>query len=536
MRLLPDSKHKKTPMRRKLFLYMLALAVIVLSFLAIGLFFLGNFSSTKAMVAKDLSFQLDVYERQIDKYYDDLTMMGAALSDDVSHIIEHYLSSNGIDFTDINDSLEHVTGIQSEVFGKLHEELLKTKCSGAFIIFNATVNTLIEDAQFSRTGVYFQRSTLDATDESILLYRGIADLGRKNGIMPHRKWRLEFRTDMIPGWNDLPETASVPVEGSACLLNALTLPGTSERALHFIVPINGTDGSAYGFCGFEISESYFKTYFAQSTQISHLSCLFTKKGTDKIDPTTGFSAGVFNGYYLPPNEELLTSDFGDGLVTLNGSSSFVGKTKEIRICNDEYILSVMIPKNEYNEMAAQHIIRMICLILLLLCVIVIVCVVFSRKYLSPLLQGLEQIRKHEHQTNSSDLMEIDDLFVFLTEQDKLHEEENRALLTECDRQKLALDKANNEIKRLSYARKTEVDPDDYEVFKVGIESLTKTEKAIFKLYLDGKTADEIQEICDIRQSTLKYHNHNILGKLGVSSRKQMLRYATLLRQETDDEL
>ena len=40
------------------------------------------------------------------------------------------------------------------------------------------------------------------------------------------------------------------------------------------------------------------------------------------------------------------------------------------------------------------------------------------------------------------------------------------------------------------------------------------------------------EICHIQQGTLKYHNHNILGKLGVSSRKQMLRYATLLKQET----
>lgn len=33
------------------------------------------------------------------------------------------------------------------------------------------------------------------------------------------------------------------------------------------------------------------------------------------------------------------------------------------------------------------------------------------------------------------------------------------------------------------------------------------------MYLCGRSTEE---------STLKYHNHNILGKLGVSSRKQML--------------
>ena len=39
---------------------------------------------------------------------------------------------------------------------------------------------------------------------------------------------------------------------------------------------------------------------------------------------------------------------------------------------------------------------------------------------------------------------------------------------------------------------------------------------------------------NIRESTLKFHHHNILKKLGVFSRKQMLRYATLLKQETQN--
>ena len=66
--------------------------------------------------------------------------------------------------------------------------------------------------------------------------------------------------------------------------------------------------------------------------------------------------------------------------------------------------------------------------------------------------------------------------------------------------------------------------------------LTKTEKNIFNFYLQGKNAKEIAELLNIRESTLKFHNHNIPEKLGVSSRKQMLlRYATLLKQETQNE-
>lgn len=117
----------------------------------------------------------------------------------------------------------------------------------------------------------------------------------------------------------------------------------------------------------------------------------------------------------------------------------------------------------------------------------------------------------------------------------MRDAEHAELKKECESKTDELTKAQNEIARLSYSRKTEVDPDDYEMFKMGMKTLTKMEKTVFELYLEGKTADEILEICAIQKSTLKYHNHNILGKLGVSSRKQMLRYATLLKQETKDD-
>ena len=53
---------------------------------------------------------------------------------------------------------------------------------------------------------------------------------------------------------------------------------------------------------------------------------------------------------------------------------------------------------------------------------------------------------------------------------------------------------------------------------------------MFELYLLGKTAKEIIALTGIKESTLNFHNHNILKKLGVSSRKQMLRYAALMKQ------
>ena len=148
----------------------------------------------------------------------------------------------------------------------------------------------------------------------------------------------------------------------------------------------------------------------------------------------------------------------------------------------------------------------------------------------------------EHAGTKSDIIEIDDLFVYLAEQDKLRDLEtenlkrrNEELATVTENQTNEIGKRQAEIERLAYSRKTEIDPDDYEMFKIGLKELTKTEKTVFDLYLQGKTAKEIADMLDIRESTLKFHNHNILEKLGVSSRKQMLRYATLLKQETQNE-
>lgn len=44
---------------------------------------------------------------------------------------------------------------------------------------------------------------------------------------------------------------------------------------------------------------------------------------------------------------------------------------------------------------------------------------------------------------------------------------------------------------------------------------------------------EIIAIAEIKESTLRYHNQNIYGKLGVNSLKQLLRYAALMQQEPE---
>ena len=73
--------------------------------------------------------------------------------------------------------------------------------------------------------------------------------------------------------------------------------------------------------------------------------------------------------------------------------------------------------------------------------------------------------------------------------------------------------------------------EDYDFFICNLKTLTPTESRIYELYLEGKTAQEITAILGIQENTMKYHNKNIYGKLGVSSRKQLLRFAALKQQQ-----
>ncbi len=67
-----------------------------------------------------------------------------------------------------------------------------------------------------------------------------------------------------------------------------------------------------------------------------------------------------------------------------------------------------------------------------------------------------------------------------------------------------------------------VSAEQMELFVGGLERLTPTETAIYEAYMARVTTKEIMANLNITENTLKYHNKNIYGKLGVTSRKQLL--------------
>ena len=564
MRIMTAIKYSEWSMRAKLFGYMFLLAALILLALVSGLLLLGQFDSAGESAYESLDVQMESFSRDIAGHFDRLAAASIELSNDTSGLIRSHLAEKAIGFDDLNDSAEDIKALHNAMMEPMKQNLMREDCSGVFVLLNATVNTSVKEAKLSRTGIYLQKSGYKTPDKSILLYRGSADIGKAHKVMPHRKWQLEFRVDNFPNYNDIYNCAALPSEQSYFVTDRITLPGTSESAMFVVSPIVGDDGTFYGICGYEVSSSFFRTYYAQPSKIKHLTCLMAKSDGKVLDPLSGFSCGVFHGYYREPKGVLNIEQKEHGLLCfINDEVSYVGVVRDIVLSpnNRPYMLAVTMLKSDYDRAITGSVLRNLVLMALLLFFAVSCCMVFSRRYLSPILKDLEQIKLEDRSQAQSAIPEINDLFVFLSEQDKRYEDsltalarekqtaqsEKKRLQQEYERARFAyesakddylraqqeLDSAKTELDRLAYSRKNEIDPDDFQHFKEGLETLTKMERVIFEYYLDGKNAQDILDLTGIKHGTLKFHNHNILGKLGVSSRKQMLRFAALLKQYED---
>ena len=529
---------------------MLVLAAILLFAMGSGLFLLGRFNSTKKNMAETLSLQIEVFEKDMISYWEDTAAMGIDLSEEMTSLLEQYLQRKGLVFSMLNDSETALADLQESMLSPVCQKLLQSDCSGAFVLLDATINSSLDYAAHSRSGLYIQKSGIGTASPHLLLYRGQADIGKRHGLMPHRQWALEFSTDFFPNYEEHMLQASLPLTSSYRLTEQFVLPGTSEQAALMTVPLIGKDGTVYGLCGFEVSQSHFKQTFAQSTTLNRLICLLALQDQELLRPETGFICGTSHGYFYAPNDRYQIRELGYGLVSLSASSDdYIGMIKPVTLSFSSFDsacrLAVMVPEEDYHSALWKSGLQIFLLLLLLIVFSTVCCLYFSRRFLAPVLTSLHQATSGTRSQYSTSVSEIEDLFAYLDEQDRRHEEvchtlvqekllaetESQRLMAEYEEAQNKYEYAKNEIARLAYYRKQEIDPDDYQRFLDGIPTLTASEQKIFDYYLSGKNIKEIMELAGIKESTVRYHNRNIYSKLGVNSLKQLLRCATLMQQE-----
>ena len=336
-----SESRRRPSLGTKLFGTMLVLAVLLSLLLVLLLFFCGQFSGTAEKYADTLRLQAEFFDREMTSLYNDLTLRTVRLSESAA-----WLTAKAGGAANAAADGGQLRALEAQYIDLLQTELLKANCSGAFILLNAAQQN--GDAH-SRAGVYLQRDFLAANGETLLLYRGNAQAGKAAGIMPHRKWRLEFNTANFPSFASL--LSDVSAQGGACrICNAVTLPGTSERAMLVVLPFAGEDGGMDGLCGFEVSESLFKRTHAQPSALSHITCVFSPAADRRIDVKKGLCSGALNGYYLPPKDDLAVRDFKEGLLSLsNAYGSYIGitRTLDLNTAGAPYAVTVMMPRTDF---------------------------------------------------------------------------------------------------------------------------------------------------------------------------------------------
>ena len=283
------------------------------------------------------------------------------------------------------------------------------------------------------------------------------------------------------------------------------------------------------------------------TEQSHIFCALLDRSSDGY---VGQIAGNQSGYF-PPVDSVFTVENNLSLTVFHsGDIEFIGKMRELAVGTTTHVVAVMLPAEEYQNLVKTVQLKIAAILFIAAFAILAVALWGSKKYVAPILKDLERIKDGTGlEQGSSRVLEIGDLFAFLEQQDReheaalstLHQEKLEAqirqerLQNELHQANSEYESAQTEIARLAYSRKQEIDPDDFQYFLKGISQLTPTEQKVFNLYLEGKNAKEIIAILEVTENTLKFHNKNIYNKLGVSSRKQLLRYATLMKQQEEND-
>ena len=490
-------KIRQSPMSARLVWACLLLVALLLLTFGAALFLFASLHNTKKDISRSLSIQYSVFENDMARYFDQLAVMGVNLSEDMGAQVDAQLARREMTFAQLNDSPEVLNALEEEMIEPLCRCLRQTGCSGAFVLLDATVNTRMEGAEHSRAGLYVQKSGADTPTVPLLLYRGSAEVGKTHGVMPHRKWRMEFQTDQFPDYDRWMTPTDAPLYQSYALTERFALPGTCEEVQLFLLPLRGGDGTFYGLCGFEISESYFKQSFAQPSNFARLSCLLAPAG-DGLGADAALSSGTTGGYYRAPRGTLALRSMGGGLTQLSGSGSTYAGISALCSLNgaQSYRLAVCIPMADYQRLVFSGNLQMLLIGLFIAFFVVFCSLSFHRRFLSPAFRQFEEDRR-----------------------------ESRRRMEELQLERQQMQTALN---RLANACRNESVPESFQTFVDGIPTLTKTERRIFEGYLAGLRSREIVEQLDIKDSTLRYHNRNIYDKLGVTSLKELLQYVAIL--------
>ena len=495
------ARKKGTPMHRRLLLFFVSISVFLILSFSLLMILLGITGKEEKALKNYMIDELDSISSAVSEDFGHMAVDGINLAETIAGISDHYFAANGITAAELADNPQLIEGLLSAHSQTLLGTVSNRPCGGVFVLLDATIKPDAPGADNSKAGIFIKKTQPNSTQAvgvKLHYLRGPAQIARSNGIELLGQWRMEYNIEGQEFFTEVMKTARDNPELHISRLyywsGRVVLKDNSEAGFLLCVPLRSSDGTVFGVCGIEVSDRMFKTlYSPEGNTYESLFTIASPAEGETLLTSRGIIAG--NNYLTGTRiEEDLTyvetrDDFHKFAI---GGRIYGGRSASLRLYpsgspyeDKEWAVSLLMSEEKLTDVIRAHIPHFVLVVAGLILFSLIASFVISHHYLRPVIAAMDQ-------------------------KDSDHE------------------KAMREISRLAYLRKQEVDPDNYQQFLASLSALTRSEREIFDLYIEGRSTQEILDALSIKENTLKYHNKNIYSKLGVTSRKELLRFAALM--------
>lgn len=517
---------KGSSLHRRLIVYFGLVAVSIILIFSLLLIVFGIDGNQKNAIYTYMSGEMRDISEQIRIDTGKYSLLGISMAEKLRDKSEAFFAREQITPEELKNNPQLITPLLSELAEQLLNTIENNTCSGVYVLLDAAAT----QSENARAGIFIKKTspvTISPMSAAPHYLRGPASVARENGIELLGQWKMEFDISGEEFFTEVMENArnnpELPLSRLYYWSSRVLLQGNSEYGFLLCVPLRNAEGSVYGVAGIEVSDIMFKSmYCPTESSYSYVCTAVAPKEGNLLKTSEGFIAG---NHYLTGHRfyfDLTPSEGNDGFQRFTGGATFFGGfSAQLQLYpsgsvyeQQEWGIALLLPSENLQDAIQGNSAALLFITITLLIISLFASYFIGRFYLRPVNKAFDRIKNEPHtEIQSFGYSEIDELFEFLAEKERQHK---------------------NEFTRVIGNKKQEIDPESYQLFTQMLHTLTKKEREIFNLYLDGKSAKEILDIAHINENTLKYHNKNIYSKLGVPSRKVLLQYAEIMRNESEE--
>lgn len=516
--------HKGTRLQYRLFVFfaMSATAVILMFVLLLLLF---NITGSGAFtVRQSLQSDLSHIGQDMSANFGKLSVQGVSFSEMIVSNADGFFNENGILPGQLKENPELIKSFLAAQVQTMVGVMQYNLCSGVFLVLDATVNPNLENALYSRAGIFLKKTdpnAVSAVGSDIYCLRGPASIARENGIKLMGQWHMEFDTRGEDFFTKTMETAKTnfnqPLSRLYFWSHRTFLLDNSESGILLCIPLRSKSGEVFGLCGLEVSDRLFKRQYSPDN--STYTNIFATLAPSDGKVFYGNQGLIAGNYYLTSAcmlEPLEISEEGNGLYLYHGGiNNYGGIHTDVKLYptdspynSEKWVVSVMMDEKSLQDAVTGNTPDLLIIIVSLLLMSLGMSIFISHRYLRPVKEGLNAIKSKSYGDGAKNpYVEINDLMEFLAQQDEKQKDRSIA------------------------QSKPQGDPIlMFEVFVQNIKTLSPAEKAVFDLYVKGYRAQDIANALCLSINTIKTHNRRIFAKLNVSTRKELLVYLDMIKE------